>query len=356
MFFYFSVKKGESNMRQTAYQKAGVDIEAGKRLVEGIRPLVASTRRPEVLGALGGFSGLFALEPGRYKAPVLVSGTDGVGTKLQMAQLMGRHDTVGIDLVAMCVNDVVVCGAEPLFFLDYFSCGTLLPEVALEVVKGISAGCREAGCALVGGETAEMPAFYPPGAYDLAGFSVGVVEKDQIIDGHDIAPGDLLIGLASSGLHSNAYSLTRKILLEQEGLNMDSRLPGLSEPLGEVLLRPTTIYVRAVLSLLKRVKLKGLAHITGGGITDNLPRMLPQGLRAEIDRGAWPIPPIFSILQEKGAITPDEMLATFNMGIGMILALAPSELERAKACLKELDRQAFVIGRVLKGDRRVCYV
>jgi len=343
-------------MTQTAYKKAGVDIDAGRKLIEEIKPLVASTRRPEVLGGLGGFAGLFSLDSKRYKAPVLVSGTDGVGTKLQIAQLMDRHDTIGIDLVAMCVNDVVVCGAEPLFFLDYFSTGKLLAGTALEVLKGIAAGCREAGCALIGGETAEMPSFYPVGAYDLAGFSVGVVEKEKIIDGRTIAPGDLLIGLASSGLHSNAYSLARKILFEQEGLTVTSSLPGLSEVLGAVLLTPTQIYVQSILVLIERVQIKGISHITGGGISDNLPRILPKGIQAEIDTGQWSLPPIFQLLQEKGQISQEEMFATFNMGIGMVLVISPSELGATLSCLEDLKQPAFVIGKVMAGDLGVSYV
>ena len=343
-------------MVQTTYKKAGVDIEAGKQVVEGIKPLVRSTHRPEVLGSFGGFSGLFSLQAKHYKAPVLVSGTDGVGTKLKIAQLMGRHDTIGIDLVAMCVNDVVVTGAEPLFFLDYFSTGKLHPERTVEVVKGIAAGCREAGCALIGGETAEMPSFYPLGEYDLAGFSVGVVEKEEIIDGRKICPDDLLIGLAASGLHSNAYSLVRKILFEKEGLAVDDRLPGLSGTLGEVLLTPTQIYVKPIQGLIKHVAVKGISHITGGGITDNLPRILPEGTQAEISLGRWPVPSIFQILQQKGQIDSEEMFAIFNMGIGMIVVISKSDLQTALSFLKRVNQSAFVIGEVLEGDQKVVYV
>lgn len=343
-------------MSQDAYKKAGVDIEAGKQVVQGIKPWVKSTLRPEVLSGLGGFSGLFALGTKKYKQPVLVSGTDGVGTKLRIAFLTGRHDTVGIDLVAMCVNDVIVSGAEPLFFLDYFATGKLLPEVTVEVIKGISVGCREAGCALIGGETAEMPDSYPPGEYDLAGFSVGVVDKKKIIDGRKIRAKDVLVGLASSGLHSNAFSLARHILFEKSGFSVDDRLPALSKSLGEELLTPTRLYVKAVQRLLKRIALKGVAHITGGGITDNLPRILPKGLAAEINLGAWTPPAIFEILKEKGALGREEMFATFNMGIGMIVVLAPGDVKTALAILKRLRQEAYVIGAVKAGEGQVFYV
>jgi len=343
-------------MSQNAYKNAGVDIAAGNQVVQAIQPWVKSTRRPEVLSGLGGFSGLFSLASKKYKHPVLVSGTDGVGTKLRVAFLAGQHGTVGIDLVAMCVNDVIVSGAEPLFFLDYFATGKLLPEVAVDVIKGISVGCREAGCALIGGETAEMPASYPPGEYDLAGFSVGVVDKKKIIDGRKIRPKDVLIGLASSGLHSNAFSLVRHILFEKAALNLDARLPGLSGTLGEALLIPTQIYVKAVKRLLKRIALKGVAHITGGGITDNLPRILPKGVNAEIRLANWNPPAIFEILQERGALEREEMLATFNMGIGMIVVVSPREVKSALGILKRLGQEACVIGEVKAGDGQVVYV
>ncbi len=342
-------------MSQDAYKNAGVDIEAGNEVVQGIKPWVKSTLRPEVLSGLGGFSGLFSLGTKKYKHPVLVSGTDGVGTKLRIAFLTGRHDTVGIDLVAMCVNDVIVSGAEPLFFLDYFATGKLQPKVAVEVIKGISIGCREAGCALIGGETAEMPASYPPGEYDLAGFSVGVVDKSKIIDGRKIKPKDVLIGLASSGLHSNAFSLARQILFEKAGFSVDDQLPGLPGSLGEVLLTPTRIYVKAIRRLLKRIPLKGIAHITGGGITDNLPRIFPEGLAAEINLGAWTLPAIFEILKEKGGLETLEMLATFNMGIGMVVVLAPGDVKPALGILKRLGQEATVIGQMIAGEGQVVY-
>ncbi len=343
-------------MEQIAYKKAGVDIQAGNEVIERIKPLVKSTFRSEVISDLGGFSGLFALQSRKYKQPVLVSGTDGVGTKLRIAFLTGRHDTIGIDLVAMCVNDIIVTGAEPLFFLDYFGTGKLLPEVAVEVVKGITEGCRQAGCALIGGETAEMPSSYPEGEYDLAGFSVGVVEKSKMINGQKIRPKDVLIGLSSSGLHSNGFSLVRKILFENEGLTVTDRLPGLTRPLGEALLEPTRIYVDVVRRLLRRVSIKGLAHVTGGGITDNLPRIFPKGVAAEIQVNQWSPPGIFKILQEKGKIGSEEMFSTFNMGIGMVVVLSPDELKPAMALLKRQGLYAYKIGTVIKGDGQVYYV
>ncbi len=343
-------------MTQSAYKKAGVNVAAGNRLVEKIKPIVRSTFRPEVMGGIGGFAGLFSLKAKKYKNPVLVSGTDGVGTKLKIAFMTGKHDTVGIDLVAMCVNDVIVTGAEPLFFLDYFATGQLRPRVAVQVIKGIAQGCKEAGCALIGGETAEMPSFYPPGEYDLAGFSVGVVEKKKIIDGRKIRAKDVLIGLPSSGLHSNAFSLARKLLFDKKRYTVKDKLEGLERPLGEELLRPTQIYVKAIQKVLKSVTVKGAAHITGGGITENLPRILPEGACAQIQRGAWTIPPIFQILQKLGKINDHEMYSTFNMGIGMILVVNEKELKQAMSILQRLRQEAFVIGHIVKGKPQVRYV
>lgn len=343
-------------MAKLTYKSAGVDIDAGDRFVEKITPLVRSTFRPEVLTDLGGFSGLFALKNKKYKEPVLVSGTDGVGTKLKVAFLADRHDTVGIDLVAMCVNDVAVTGAEPLFFLDYFATGKLFPEKTVEVMKGIVNGCRQSGCALIGGETAEMPSFYPEGEYDLAGFCVGVVDKKKIINGKKIKPKDLLIGLASSGLHSNGFSLVRKVFFEKNGLTVRDRLPGLTKPLGEELLTPTVIYVKTLLKLKERIELKGAAHITGGGITENLPRVLPKGCAAQVKRGRWEIPPIFEILQKMGEIDSEEMYTDFNMGIGMIIVVPQTDLRPALSLLKKLGQKAFVIGEIVRGDQRVDYV
>lgn len=342
-------------MTKQTYRSAGVDIDAGNRVVELIKPLVKTTFRPEVLTGLGGFAGLFRLDTGRYRDPVLVSGTDGVGTKLKVAHLMRRHETIGIDLVAMCVNDVMVCGAEPLFFLDYFATGKLDPDHAAEVVGGIADGCRQAGCALIGGETAEMPSMYAEGDYDLAGFVVGVVDRSRLIDGRTIVPGDVVVGLASSGLHSNGYSLVRKVLFDLEGLAVDDRLPELAEPLGSVLLTPTRIYAKTVLALLRTHTLKGIAHITGGGITENLPRVLPEGCAARIDRRTWTPHPIFHLLQSRGAISDDEMLRTFNMGIGLMLVVAADEAEAVRAEAEALGERAFIVGTIEPGAPAVRY-
>ncbi len=336
------------------YKGSGVDIEAGDRFARRISGLARATRRPGVLGGIGGFGGLFAL-PKTYKEPVLVAGTDGVGTKLKIAFATGRHDTVGIDLVAMCVNDILTLGAEPLFFLDYYATGRLDRRVGAAIIKGIAAGCRQAGCALLGGETAEMPSFYPDGEYDLAGFAVGVVERKSILDGRSIRPGHVLVGLPSSGLHSNGYSLARKVLLDEAGLAVADRVPGLRRPLGDLLLAPTRIYVRSVLPLVRRGVLHGIAHITGGGITGNLPRILPPGCGAVIDRSAWRPHPVFRLIEEKGSVSRKEMFRVFNMGIGLILAV-PSR--SAPLVLKELERggeKPRVIGGVVRGRREVRY-
>jgi phosphoribosylformylglycinamidine cyclo-ligase len=361
-----------------AYREAGVDIDAGNRAVELIRAHAASTVRPEVLSGVGGFSGLFALDTGRYRQPVLVSGTDGVGTKLKIAQLTGRHDTVGIDLVAMCVNDILVCGAEPLFFLDYLACGKLVPERAAEIVGGVAAGCREAGCALIGGETAEMPGFYQPGEYDLAGFAVGVVEREAIWDGSRVREGDVLLGLASSGLHSNGFSLARRVLFEDRGWTVDMLLPDAGRTLGEELLTPTRIYVKSVLALRDSAAphraalhptppdgrpvtgkaVRAAAHITGGGLTENVPRALPDGLGAAIRTGSWPVPPIFRLIQgDAGAsrISDGEMYRVFNMGIGMVLIVARDAAEDVAAALSGRGEQVYIIGEVRPG-RGVRYV
>ncbi len=356
MFLYHASCAGQPPLvtKQT-YRNAGVDIEAGNRVVELIKPLVKATFRPEVLTDLGGFAGLFRLDAGRYQEPVLVSGTDGVGTKLKIAHLMRRHDTIGVDLVAMCVNDIVVCGAEPLFFLDYFATGKLNPEHARDVIAGIADGCRQAGCALIGGETAEMPSMYAEGDYDLAGFAVGVVDRPLIIDGRSIVPGDVVVGLASSGLHSNGYSLVRKLLFEVEGLAVDDRLPELGEPLGAVLLKPTRIYAKTVLALMRTTTLKGIAHITGGGITENLPRILPEGCAAVIERGAWAPHAIFSVLQSRGAISDDEMLRTFNMGLGLLLVVGADKAESVRSAAEALGERAFIVGKIESGDPSVRY-
>jgi phosphoribosylformylglycinamidine cyclo-ligase len=332
-----------------------VDIDAGDRVVELIKPLVKATLRPEVLSQLGGFAGLFRLDTTRYREPVLVSGTDGVGTKLKIANLLHRHDTIGIDLVAMCVNDVIVCGAEPLFFLDYFATGKLDPLQARDVVKGIADGCRDAGCALIGGETAEMPSMYAEGEYDLAGFAVGVVDRARLIDGRLIGPGDAIIGLASSGLHSNGFSLVRKLLFDVEGLAVDDHLPELDGPLGPALLTPTKIYARTVLALMKDFTLKGIAHITGGGITENLPRILPPGCAAVIERDRWTPAPIFRLIQARGHLPDDEMYRTFNMGLGLMLVVAAEEADAVRAAAEALGEGAVMVGRIASGEPGVRY-
>jgi phosphoribosylformylglycinamidine cyclo-ligase len=336
--------------KSMTYKDAGVDIDAGNALVERIKPLVARTRRPEVLAGLGGFGGLFSLPADRYREPVLVSGTDGVGTKLMLAKQLQRHDTIGIDLVAMCVNDVVVQGAEPLFFLDYFACGKLDVDVAADVISGIADGCGQAGAALIGGETAEMPDMYTDGDYDLAGFCVGVVERSAIIDGQAIRPGDALVALASSGPHSNGYSLIRKVLAVAPHAVIGGR------PAAEVLLEPTRIYVRALLALIGEVRIKGLAHITGGGISENLPRMLPGGVHAVVDTSSWQQGPTFDWLQATGNIDGAEMRRTFNCGAGMIIAVDRDDLGAALAVLAEHGETAWEIGAIADGEQPVQYV
>jgi phosphoribosylformylglycinamidine cyclo-ligase len=306
-------------MQRDAYRDAGVDIDAGDALVERIKPMAKSTHRPGVIGGIGGFGGLFSLL-GRFRDPVLVSGTDGVGTKLLIAQKLGRHHTIGVDLVAMCVNDILVSGAEPLFFLDYFATGKLSVDEAAQVVSGIAEGCRQANCALLGGETAEMPGMYAPGHYDLAGFAVGAVERDRLLDGSRIVAGDALVGVPSSGLHSNGYSLVRKLT---DGLDPAAE-HGLGEPLGEVLLRPTKIYVREGLSLIERFDVRGMAHITGGGLVGNVPRMFPAGLGGVARRG-WPVPPIFELLRQRGGLDDAEMDRTFNQGVGLVVCVPPEQ-------------------------------
>lgn len=325
-----------------SYRDAGVDIEAGDALVEDIKPFAKRTLRPEVLAGIGGFGSLFEV-PKHFRNPVLVSGTDGVGTKLKLAFQLNKHDTVGIDLVAMSVNDILVQGAEPLFFLDYFACGKLEVGTAGQVIKGIAAGCQQAGCALVGGETAEMPGMYPPGEYDLAGFAVGCVEKDAIIDGSTISEGDVVLGLASSGAHSNGYSLVRK-LIALSGIDMDTDFHG--RPFREVVMAPTRIYVKPLLKLLQAVKVKGMAHITGGGLTGNVPRVLPENCMAEIDSRAWTLPPLFQWLQQQGNVTHDEMHRTFNCGIGMVVIVSAADAAAATALLVAEGETVHRIGRI----------
>jgi phosphoribosylformylglycinamidine cyclo-ligase len=338
-------------VKKWLYKNAGVDIEKGDAFVQAIKPMVESTFRPEVLTKIGGFAGCVSLNLERYKKPILVSSTDGVGTKLKIAFSVNRHDTVGIDLVAMCVNDIVVSGAKPLFLLDYFATSKLDPEKSTKVVSGIVKGCIEAECSLIGGETAEMPGFYKGGEYDLAGFAVGIVEDSQVIDGSGVTVGDKLIGIASSGLHSNGYSLVRKLLLDQLKMDLEKRVEEIGEVLGEELLRPTRIYVKTVLNLARDFNIVGIAHITGGGITGNLPRIIPKGCKAIVQKGAWDIPPIFSFLKEKGNISDEEMLRTFNNGVGMILIVRSREVDDILARLRSLGEKAFIIGEVGRAER-----
>ncbi len=325
-----------------SYRDAGVDIDAGDALIDIIKPFARRTLRPEVLAGIGGFGAMFEMSK-KFREPVLVSGTDGVGTKLKLAFLLNRHDTVGIDLVAMSVNDILVQGAEPLFFLDYFACGRLDVGVAATVIQGIARGCEQAGCALIGGETAEMPGMYPEGEYDLAGFAVGAVEKSAIVSGRDILPGDVVLGLASSGAHSNGYSLIRKII-ERARPDLGADFHG--RPLAEVLIEPTRIYVRPLLALMAEVPVKGMAHITGGGLVENVPRMLPAALAAVIERGAWPLPPLFSWLQREGSVADAEMHRVFNCGIGMAIVVAPGNVESAMKLLRGQGEQVFRIGAI----------
>ncbi|MHA0858040.1 phosphoribosylformylglycinamidine cyclo-ligase [Paenibacillus sp. CMAA1364] len=338
-----------------AYKSAGVDIAAGNEAVERMKKHVKRTLRPEVMTDLGGFGALFGMNKDKYDEPVLVSGTDGVGTKLKIAFAMDKHDTIGIDAVAMCVNDIVVQGAEPLFFLDYLACDKVLPQKIEAIVAGIAEGCVQAGCALIGGETAEMPGMYSEGEYDIAGFTVGVVDKKKIINGSTIAPGDAVIGLASSGVHSNGFSLVRKLLLEQEGYDLHDEISELGGKLGDVLLTPTQIYVKSLLDLIEKLNVKGMAHITGGGFIENIPRMLPDGVNVDISYGSWPILPIFELMQKKGDISNRDMFTTFNMGIGLVLIVKEEDAVEALNILKSNGENAYVIGRVNKGESIVTF-
>lgn len=337
----------EENKNGLNYKDAGVDIEAGNALVERIKPIAARTRIPGVMAGLGGFGSLFELPLDKYKNPVLVSGTDGVGTKLKLAIDSGIHNTVGIDLVAMCVNDIIVQGAEPLFFLDYFATGKLDVNTAAAVIEGIGKGCELAGAALVGGETAEMPNMYADGDYDLAGFCVGIVEKSEMLDGSKVQAGDKLIGLASSGAHSNGYSLIRKII-ERNQASLDEPFDG--KTLGETLLAPTRIYVKSLLSLLKKIDVHALAHITGGGLTENLPRVIPDNLNAQIDLKSWQFPAIFDWLQSNGNVSQADMLITFNCGVGMVVCVAAKDEAATLNLLNELGETAFVMGEIVAGE------
>ncbi len=336
------------------YKKAGVDIEAGYKSVELMKKHVRETMRPEVLGGLGGFSGAFSMESFKnMEKPTLVSGTDGVGTKLKLAFLMDKHDSVGIDCVAMCVNDIACAGGEPLFFLDYIACGKNIPEKIADIVKGVAEGCKQSGAALIGGETAEMPGFYPEDEYDLAGFAVGVVDEKDLITGTDIKPGDVLIGMASSGIHSNGFSLVRKVFeMTKESLN--TYYDELGKTLGEALIAPTKIYVKALKSVKEAgVVLKGCSHITGGGFYENIPRMLPEGVCASVKKDSYEVPPVFRLLQKKGGIEEKMMYNTYNMGIGMVLAVDPEDVDKTMEAIKAAGEEPYVIGNVEAGEKGV---
>lgn len=338
--------------RSESYKAAGVDVTAGYEAVKLMKPMVESTFTKGVMGTLGGFGGLFRPDFNGMKDPILVSGTDGVGTKLKLAFLMDKHDTVGIDCVAMCVNDIACCGAQPLFFLDYVAVGKNHPEKIAQMVSGIAEGCRQAGCALIGGETAEMPGFYPENEYDMAGFSVGMVDKEKMIDGTGIKAGDALIGVASSGVHSNGYSLVRKTL----GINEKSvrrYIDEFGKTLGEELLTPTKIYVKAIQSLMGKVEVKGISHITGGGFYENIPRMLKDGVKAVIRKDSYPIPPVFKLLAEKGQIEEQMMYNTYNMGLGMIVAVNPADVEKTMEAMKAAGEAPYVVGSIEKGEKGV---
>lgn len=343
-------------MKPKAYAAAGVDIDLGNRVKAGLPKLLASTHRREVLGKVGGFGGLFALDTRKYRQPVLVSSVDGVGTKLKIAFAMDRHDTIGQDLVNHCVNDIAVLGAEPLFFLDYLGTGVLEPGVFTEIIKGFAVACAQNGCVLIGGETAQMPGFYQPGEYDVSGTIVGVVEKKAMLDGRGVRPGDALVGLASSGLHTNGYSLARKIFFEQMGLRPDSRLPELGQTLGEELLKVHVSYGPVVQAMLKRFnvpgaprRIKALAHITGGGFVDNIPRVLPSGCDAVIRKGSWEVLPIFRLLAEAGEVPEQEMYQVFNMGVGMVAMVAAEQADAVVRFIRRRGHQAWVVGEIVKG-------
>ncbi len=350
-----TVEKGFTGEQGMTYADAGVDINAGAEAVELMKQHVKRTLRPEVLTDLGGFGGLFALNSGKYKNPVLVSGTDGVGTKLMVAFKMDRHDTIGIDAVAMCANDVLVQGAEPLFFLDYLAVGKLVPAKVADIVKGVAEGCRQAGCALIGGETAEMPGFYGEDEYDIAGFVVGAVDRDRMIDGRNIGIGDTVVGLPSSGLHSNGYSLARKVLLEVGNFGMGSYIDELGRTVGEEMLEPTRIYARQILPLLEKYEIRGMAHITGGGLTENIPRILPEGKKVVLNPKAWPEKQVFNLIQRVGKVAAGEMNRTFNMGIGMVLIVPTAQAEGVIGELAAQGEKAYLIGKVEEGKAQVDY-
>jgi phosphoribosylformylglycinamidine cyclo-ligase len=342
--------KTMSKEKSNKYKDAGVDIDKGNAFVETIKDLVASTHQRGVLGGIGGFSSHVAIDTNKYKKPVIVNSTDGVGTKLLVAQMCNKHNTIGIDLVAMCVNDLIVGGATPLCFLDYFAVGKLDLEVAREIISGIAEGCRQANCSLVGGETAEMPGLYHNNDYDLAGFVTGIVDRDSIIDGSDISAGDIILGLSSSGLHSNGYSLVRKICFADHQLTVDQHLEELGCTLGEELLKPTRIYVQSVLNVLKKYRINGMVHNTGGGFIDNIPRVLPKGCKAVINRGTWKIPPVFPLLQRLGEISDEEMYRTFNMGIGLVVVINENNVSDILHHFKAVGEEVHVIGEIVALD------
>lgn len=332
-----------------SYKDSGVDVTRGYKAVELMKKYVKTTYDDNVLGDIGPFGGFYSIAGEKMEEPVLVAGTDGVGTKLRYAMLLGKHDTIGIDAVAMCVNDIVCQGAKPLFFLDYYACGRLYPEAEAEVVKGIAAGCRMAGCALIGGETAEMPGFYPDGEYDLAGFAVGIVDKKKVINGKDIAAGDVLLGIKSSGIHSNGYSLVRKLFGDSDKAEMEKYDDRLGGTLAEVLLTPTKIYVRSILSLIEKVPVKGIAHITGGGFIENIPRIFPEGIGCEIDKHSYEVPAVFRVMQEKAGISDEQIYNTFNMGIGMVVCVSPENAAAAKKSLEESGEEVVLLGKTVSG-------
>lgn len=333
------------------YKDSGVDIQAGYKFVNLIKPYAQSTSRSEVMTDIGSFGGFFRL--GSYKDPVLVSGTDGVGTKLKLAFIMDKHDTIGIDVVAYCVNDIICHGVEPIFFLDYLACGKLDPEKMALVVKGVADGCVDAGCALIGGETAEMPGFYPEDEYDLAGFAVGVVERDRLIDGSKVKEGDVILALRSTGLQSSGFSLVRKVFVGNKDWPMDKYVPEFKQTLGEELLTPTRVYAKPLMELWNGLDVHGIANISGGGLPENLPRALPEGLRAVVDANSWQVPPVFKVLQEVGGITTDEMYNTFNMGVGMVVYLDAQDVERAQEILRNHQVESFVIGEIIEGKKGI---
>ena len=332
-----------------SYKDSGVDVTRGYKAVDLMKKYVKTTYNDNVLGDIGSFGGFYSISGEKMEEPVLVAGTDGVGTKLKYAFLLEKHDTIGIDAVAMCVNDIVCQGAKPLFFLDYYACGRLYPEAEAQVVKGIAAGCRQAGCALIGGETAEMPGFYPDGEYDLAGFAVGIVDKKKVINGKNIQAGDVLLGIKSSGVHSNGYSLVRKLFGDSDRAELEKYDERLGASPAEVLLTPTKIYVRSILTLVAKVPVKGIAHITGGGFIENIPRIFPEGIGCEIDKNSYEVPAVFRVMQERAGISDEQIYNTFNMGIGMVVCVSPENAAAAAASLKESGEEVVVLGRTTEG-------